>query len=100
MNAGEGLWAIVSGQVIDASEHGIKILWMSDEEMRGPMTAEVISVDSSNYRKSYKFDGETLSGTLHPSGFDMPPPGCYRFSAQVGTVSGQIILEITNRGVP
>jgi hypothetical protein len=100
MNGGEGLWAIVSGQVIDVSEHGIKVLWMSDEEMRGPMTVEVTSVGSSNYRKSYRFDGETLSGIDHPSGFDMPPPGCYRFSAQVGTVSGQIILEITNRGVP
>jgi hypothetical protein len=97
MKASAGLWAIVSGQVIDESEQGIKILWISNEEMRGPLSVEVTSVGPPNYRETYRFDGETLSGLDHPSGIAMPPPGCYRFSAQIGTVSGEIVLEVADR---
>ncbi len=98
MRAGDGLWAIVSAQVMDSSERGIKILWVSDVT-RGRLTVDVASVGSPAYRKIYHFDGDTVPSGFYPSGFVMPPPGCYRFSAEVGGASGQIVLEVADQRI-
>ncbi|MDQ6794306.1 MAG: hypothetical protein M3067_05735 [Chloroflexota bacterium] len=75
------------------SDPGVKILWWV--EAPGDL-AIVLGVDSlsGTYKDGVKVDSPGALRHDRPTGFSMPPPGCYRISITLGRTQGSIIDRV------
>jgi len=99
--AAPGLWANPGMDVNDVahsgfrgSDPGVKILWWTQPAVDLPVVLTIDSIPSGTYQDQVTFDPPGHDRQDRPTGFSMPPPGCYRVGIRLGTKEGSVIDRV------
>jgi hypothetical protein len=76
------------------SDPGIKILWWTQPAVDLPVVLTIDSIPSGMYQNQVTFDPPGPGRQDRPTGFSMPPPGCYRIGIRLGTKQGSVIDRV------
>jgi hypothetical protein len=77
-----------------ASDPGIKILWWTLEATNDPLILVVSSIPAGGFSVTQSFDPPGPDRRDRPTGFDMPPPGCYEIRVTLGARSGAVVDQV------
>jgi hypothetical protein len=95
-----GLWAhpflseYTAQSGFPASDREIKILWWTLVATNDPMIVTVSSIPVGGFSVTQSFDPPGLDRRDRPTGFGMPPPGCYEIRVTVGARSGVVVDQV------
>lgn len=99
--AGPGIWAhpyldlydIAAGG-FSGTDPGGKIIWWTAQPLASPLTFTISAIPSSDYKQVFTSDPGGQQRSDHPSGFVMPPPGCYRIAVASAAGHGSVVDRV------
>lgn len=99
--AGPGIWAHPYLDLYDiaaggfpGTDRGGKILWWTAQPLATALTFTISAIPSSDYQQVFTSDPGGEPRSDHPSGFVMPPAGCYQISVSSAAGRGVVVDRV------
>lgn len=77
-----------------ASDPGVKILWWVLDGGDQPLVITITSNPAGSFSARYSFDAPGPNRRDRPSGFPIPPAGCYQIQVDLGARTGTIVDQV------
>lgn len=89
---GDDIYSARSGFL--ATDPGVKILWWVLDGGDEPLVITVASYPTGSFSARYSFDKPGPNRRDRPTGFPIPPAGCYEIRVDLGARTGSVIDQV------